>query len=402
MPKRIFVLALLGALLLIIKGFALAWVEPTQAPPAGNVPAPLNVGNGYQIKSGVLQIKNPDASSADATEGNWFHIGTYNKTFAQAKAACEAQGARLAYYSEIVDAFKNGANACSYGWISEGFVVYPMQDGATGGCGGSVGGVRVSRPALTATYGAYCARDSFLINGSLANGGNLYAKGLYLNSGQSAGQMYFGLLDNGSNADKLGICFDGDCKTAWDQVVGAPTNATYLTISSDATLTNERIVTAGTGVTITDGGVGGNLTINVNPITVQTRVASAGCVAGSSIRVINQDGSVVCEVDDSGSGGTVGPGIINRIAKFTAASTIGDSIITDNGANVGIGDTTPSSKLDVAAPSTALPTVLLNRVAGQSSIKSSDTNGYLLLDSNGSAAGLNWYSADNVILANGG
>ena len=213
-------ITMLAGILVLCLGFfysALAWTEPAQTPPNGNTPTPLNVGPNYQTKTGVLQIKNPDANGSDNADGNWFHIGGYTKTFDQAKAACVAQSARLAYYSEIVDAFKSGANSCSWGWISEGFVVYPMQNGAGAGCGGAVGGVRVIYPALTSTYGAYCARDSLIVNGSSINGGNLYAKGIYLNSGQSGGQMYLGLLANGQNADKLGICLGGVCKTDWNQ-----------------------------------------------------------------------------------------------------------------------------------------------------------------------------------------
>lgn len=43
---------------------------------------------------------------------------------------------------------------------------------------------------------------------------------------------------------------------------GAPTNATYVTLSTNATLTNERVLTAGAGVTIVDGGAGGTVTIS--------------------------------------------------------------------------------------------------------------------------------------------
>jgi hypothetical protein len=42
---------------------------------------------------------------------------------------------------------------------------------------------------------------------------------------------------------------------------GAPTNAGYVVIALDATLTTERVLTAGGGITITDGGAGGNVTI---------------------------------------------------------------------------------------------------------------------------------------------
>jgi hypothetical protein len=43
-----------------------------------------------------------------------------------------------------------------------------------------------------------------------------------------------------------------------------------------------------------------------------------------------------------------GSGTVNRLAKFTAAGTVGDSQIFDNGANVGIGTTSPSRKLEVS------------------------------------------------------
>ncbi|MEK7172438.1 MAG: hypothetical protein AAB740_00470, partial [Patescibacteria group bacterium] len=138
--------------------------------------APINVGSNYQTKIGILQIKNPDVTYTDNADGNWFTNATYDRTFVEAKAYCAANSARLAYYSEIVDAFKNGASVCAWGWVQEGFVVYPMQNGAGGGCGGAVGGVRVWYADPSTRLGAYCARDSLVTNGSTINGGNLHAK----------------------------------------------------------------------------------------------------------------------------------------------------------------------------------------------------------------------------------
>jgi hypothetical protein len=49
----------------------------------------------------------------------------------------------------------------------------------------------------------------------------------------------------------------------------------------------------------------------------------------------------------AGTGFLSGSGTLNRLAKFTAAGTVGDSQIFDNGTNVGIGTASPSAKLDV-------------------------------------------------------
>src|SRR6478609_837134 len=42
---------------------------------------------------------------------------------------------------------------------------------------------------------------------------------------------------------------------------GAPVDATYVTMTSNATLTQERVLTAGSGITITDGGANSTVTI---------------------------------------------------------------------------------------------------------------------------------------------
>lgn len=56
-----------------------------------------------------------------------FQVGNGNLTYIEARGACQAQGAKLASYSQIEDAYKNGGEWCSYGWSEGQLALFPTQ-----------------------------------------------------------------------------------------------------------------------------------------------------------------------------------------------------------------------------------------------------------------------------------
>ena len=56
-----------------------------------------------------------------------FHIANQDYTYDQAKCKCESYNARLATKNDIIDAYNNGANWCSYGWSDKQSAYYPVQ-----------------------------------------------------------------------------------------------------------------------------------------------------------------------------------------------------------------------------------------------------------------------------------
>ena len=56
-----------------------------------------------------------------------FHIANQDYTFEQAKCKCESYNSKLATYDQLVDAYNNGAEWCTYGWSNGQKAYYPTQ-----------------------------------------------------------------------------------------------------------------------------------------------------------------------------------------------------------------------------------------------------------------------------------
>ena len=56
-----------------------------------------------------------------------FNIRDNKYSYEEAQAVCKAYDSKLATLKQIIKAYKNGANWCSYGWSDEQMALYPTQ-----------------------------------------------------------------------------------------------------------------------------------------------------------------------------------------------------------------------------------------------------------------------------------
>jgi hypothetical protein len=112
----------------------------------------------------------------------------------------------------------------------------------------------------------------------------------------------FGIQDNGTDMplrailDLIGASVTDDQTNDRTQVsIGggagaAPVNATYLVVSLNGTLTAERVLVAGTGLTSTDGGANGNFTVLIANTAVTPATYGSATQVGQF--TVNQQGQI--------------------------------------------------------------------------------------------------------------
>ena len=89
----------------------------------------------------------------------------------------------------------------------------------------------------------------------------------------------------------------------------------------------------------------------------------------------NAQAATVEAVQIEAVGTITGQGTTGKIAKFTGANSIGNSIITESSSKIGIGIATPSSKLTVQGSATN-PMILGNNTGSGAGVQGMSTGGF--------------------------
>ena len=77
--------------------------------------------------SKTQEVKKSGASIPIFGKKEVFHISNQDYTFEQAKCKCESYNSKLATYDQLVDAYNDSAEWCTYGWSSGQKAYYPTQ-----------------------------------------------------------------------------------------------------------------------------------------------------------------------------------------------------------------------------------------------------------------------------------
>ena len=287
---------LLSSILVFGLGFVIAWTEPTAVPPQNNVAAPVNISNTAQTKTGNFTLPNLFLN-ATGNEGN---INAINI---------------LQGFNDLILYGNATKNAPIY---LEGSTVIINNDAGTGNVG-----IKTATPAY--------ALD---VNGDI----NVPATG-YLRVAGNAGA-----LGNVLTRTATGMAWQAPAAGGLANAFANIANGAGV-VQFSATGADTLRLAAGSGISIAYNAASKMVTYSADTNILQLRVAP--CAAGSAIRVIAADGSVTCESTGGGGGGIGGSGTTNYIPKFTAATTLGNSQIFDNGTNVGIGTASPIQNLDI-------------------------------------------------------
>ncbi|MBI1863425.1 hypothetical protein HYS00_04895, partial [Candidatus Microgenomates bacterium] len=171
---------------------------------------------------------------------------------------------------------------------------------------------------------------------------------------------------------------------------GAPADAQYLTLATNSTLTNERVATAGTNISLTDAGANGNLTIAVinNPTFSGLTTMSGGYTTSRTLSADSGSTQNTASITYASPADTTGT---NVSQGFNISPTIGNATGGTNTANViNIADVTGDAQVSLnaikvgALTGTAATETAINIGAGWDSVLT--VNGTSVINGSGQIA----------------
>ena len=189
----------------------------------------------------------------------------------------------------------------------------------------------------------------------------------------------------------------------------APVDATYVVFSSNSTLTSERIITAGSGITITDGGAGGSLTIAATGGGTGDVVGPASATDNAVVRFDLTTGkliqnSAVTIADTTGNITTPGDIAVNGGDITTTAATF--NIANTNATTLNVGGAASSINMGLSTALATIGNAEIGAWPGGTAYAVfqhkdvPDTNSYALIQTFNGNTFLNSVSGKSIVLRN--
>ena len=111
-----------------LKNSNIAYVNVTESPEV-DLNAPIKIYGNNIVVDNAAQILNETtkAPKKNNVKDQVYNLSENVYTYGDAKLACNAMGAKMASLDQVVDAYKQGANWCNYGWSNDQMALFPIQ-----------------------------------------------------------------------------------------------------------------------------------------------------------------------------------------------------------------------------------------------------------------------------------